>query len=80
MDKEERFSLQGPHGGNTANILNKPGSETKTDTVLEYITLLLCSSPPVFSSGNVCVEVPDQMPRRAFNLLYFFPPDSLSQS
>lgn len=23
-DKEEKLSLQGPHGGNTANILNKP--------------------------------------------------------
>lgn len=46
-DKEEKLSLQGPHGGNTANILNKPGSETKTDTALEYVTLCPCNSPPL---------------------------------
>lgn len=46
-DKEEKLSLQGPHGGNTANILNKPGSETKTGTALEYVTLCPCSSHPL---------------------------------
>lgn len=49
-DKEEKLSLQGPHGGNTANILNKPGSETKTDTALEHVTLSPCNSPPLSSS------------------------------
>lgn len=49
-DKEEKLSLRGPHGGNTANILNKPGSETKTDAALEYVTLCPCNSPPLLFS------------------------------
>lgn len=75
MDKEEKLSFQGPHGGNTANILNKPGSETKPDTALEHATLcpLQLPSYPLFSSGNICAKEPDWKPGRTFDLLYFFP-------
>lgn len=34
--KEEKLSLQGPHGGNTANILNKPCALSPLPALLCY--------------------------------------------
>lgn len=36
MDKEEKLSFQGPHGGNTANILNKPCALSPQPALLCY--------------------------------------------